>query len=719
MSGRLPVAPRRPRAAGPATWRAVPFDAATITKAGFELLSFPRLPYVRHVPDPDRNLAWDGVTWRPSEWWTRYAKATTGGAVLGTNAPKLYQLEEVGGDTRLANVGSIESSLAGGGGGVNGLGVRFVRQPGPVDLFWDDSMSVPVDAASIEAEIGGVYNRSSYLPTLLSWGASAGSPLVLTFLHLGLQVGWASDPMSGSRDADGFVPEQIALLNWDDGHVGNTLGADVLSALGAGLPTLDDAHPVTSSRPGPSFSRIATGPVAFADRYTNSTEVRYGLAALDTRSEYHLRYVQHIAYASASFLEAAIGGDDSLRAGLEGIELFNEVNAANVYVNSKGVTDPGRSGELWAHALVRAVLGFVTWYEEHPSSTLPALWWPSLASPRDAQDTDYLVAFHAALVARATQLLASHGVDPATVLVNQDVHFYRFRTDQGVRPIAELYRLLERLAQNFTDAGLSGITLSVCETGASADDGDAEYPGYASVLVEQKEYFQAREVIRRAAVAIAAGASRVGWNSHFGDVTNFSGCGLRWDTTQTDGRTALTVAAQAHTRLSYWAWQYLGSQLNGATGLLLWPDAGRGDELLALDTGSIEEMVVVVELSVGGEYLYVALVDSTFEGDADTTVEVGFTDPSLGTVMVSVLDPIPSARSYGPDGATDDELPASDTAEWAEESITIEGSATWELALDMNPLILRSPTRLDVSVAGTAAPPPSWRSRLRPPRGRV
>lgn len=702
---------RRPAAPMSDCWGPIKLDAVTLARSGFELRDLPTGPGLRRALDLDLNLHWDGFTWMPTTWWVEKLRATTPGAALGTNAPKLYELEDAPRpEDWNAAVESVQSSVGPSGGtGTTGLGVRFLRQPGPMDLFWDpDQMSVPVDTGEIPDRIGAAFDRATWLGSQLAWADTAGCPVVLTFLTLGVANG-----RDAGRDPFGeFANGSTIRLTWDDAHLYNSLGGGIDGApprdeLGAGLPTLPDGVPAT---PDPRR-------VAFRDEFRTTQEQDWGLSSLDPRSAYHREYVEALARQTAIFLEGVVRPARA-RGGLLAVELFNEVNSGNVVVSGTGTPDPAQSGRYWGQLLVRAVRGFVAGYEElgFPEN-LPDLWWTSLASPRAEQEYDYVVAFHAALVRRAVRGLGRtqpEAIDPAEVLVNQDLHFYRFTSTQGARPIAELYRYIERIRQNFGDEGLSGVTISVCETGASAEHEYGEYPGYVDSGA-LRELFQARETIRRASVAIAAGASRVGWNALFSKREgDFEGCGLLRDYYDVNGRD-VEFANQANSRHAYWTWQALGTLFDDAIGTLRWPDPSLGDDLMALDTSAIEQMVVVVELYVRGVYLYVAFVDSVYSGNGSDPVELTFSDPSGSGVTATIRDPIPEEIDYAAFPEDESEYPADAVAAWpADDTLDLRSPQTLTLSQDMDPLLLESPVRLDIDVDGVRAPAPPWRRRVRP-----
>lgn len=551
----------------------------------------------------DRHTDFDGLQIRTgAEWLARSADPTSnGGVIFGINNAHIGEYEDAvsAGQPapRTGSAGSVVQSL-------RRARAQYVRQPGSADLIWP-RLAVPLT----DEEIYDALSRrlGDRLTELFTEARSQGLRVVLTFLTLG------GATSSGFRDPYGQLVSGSAPPLDFSGHLGNTVTC---------TEWVDGAE----------------------------TSVAYTLAApsggepfvegtLDPRDPYKRCYIRKIAYQAARLLgerlsAAGVRIEDAGEV-IDGIEIFNELNTSCRPDPASSFT-AADAAAAWGDAVVAALEGFRDWcWDAGLGPDLFPLWLPSLSSPATNMEYDYIGPFNQALLERI--LLGSTGV-AARAFVNQDVHWYRFRDDQGYRPAGEILAMtaqvraqLEDLWWLWTLGAVEAPSVSVSETGASVNQERADFRGAKSE--EDKAAFQAQEVYRRLCMGAVSGAGRVAWHSHMAESDPeqpFAGTGLRLDDA------TVATSADAHARPAYAAFTALvgrttsdpgtGTAIVGARGVLLNPrrtdPANYGLQTAGLpgglDPACPYDMVTILRFydpSGGGAQLYVLFVDSaaTFE----------------------------------------------------------------------------------------------------------
>lgn len=695
----------------------------------------------------------------------KFLERRSGGhAPMGFNAPKVLRYETTG-EAKWGTLDALLTDLVDAGG-------QYIRQPTDADLCWPtgEGVDVPVEPLTTrstgEAEAGPVYValRSALWDRLYAsfarlgtGGADDGAAplrLVLTFPTLG-HIGQVSvtdpiDDMSGK--APEIVDGKMLSMGWDmdptSGHPAQSL-------------TWWDGTTVRLEDSG--YSEADPSGISVDYGVTRGNPTYWWIqSTLDPRSRYKLYYLYLMGRAAAQLLldlDAAFqaetrapeevpewGGRASVPSvfgRLIAIELGNELDKSLI-CSSGEVSTQGRYHALMVREVTR---GLQQVFGDHGRRLLLLL--PSLSQyfalpddksgagsgPPTFEDT---LAFDRALLQGLADTAGEFGDDPAVPPVDlswlqyQDYHYYHFDDSTAPGPIMRLVQEVQRLEAlmgEVTDpdgvAPFAGVRVTVSETGASAAVSQAPIEAYPylgeffdshptpaaqSAAVAQ---LQAREVWRRMAVALCTAAA-AGWNSHMslsGAGNNFVGSGIREDL----GDDSTQTAAEAHTRLSWWAWQrlnqatsaYGGGQrddINGARGRLAYgPAVPLVDGVEAtyddLDPSDAEQMAVIVEFvsTVLADYAYVLFLDPM--ADTAAEAEVIVSNPSGGRVVQ--LPTIPEALTDGsaadatsfPDDSPDSawDTPLVDT-----EDVELRLS----LVADQDPILLLSAYPLEFTVQG-------------------
>lgn len=337
---------------------------------------------------------------------------------------------------------------------------------------------------------------------------------------------------------------------------------------------------------------------------SDTTDTAWWEATLDLRCPYKLKYLYYIGYAyGLLLLDVNTSAGGGIWDKIEAIEVFNEINGVNKFSVTIGADKEmvEAQARFWALAVREMVRGlqkaFSDRFAEGNPRKLP-LWLPSLetysAVPAVGDiGTNDIVANGAPTFATvlyfqekllyylvkdfAEDTVTEYPVD-FTWFVNQDYHFYHYKEHQAAGTILRLAAELQALRRTMdttvaTTAGdtsvvdLAGhhVTISVCETGASADGANIDKTvfKYMSSLGTGADRFQAREVWRRLAVA-ATGARRIAWHTHMsyvdpatGDTSGFNYLGLHEDAVISPPDNPNNSVQ----RLSWWAFQRFTEKL--------------------------------------------------------------------------------------------------------------------------------------------------------------
>lgn len=544
------------------------------------------------------------------------------------------------------------------------LGARFVRQPGYDDLIPLEDWAPLPDAPDIKSYVQDKFEDG--ILRVMGKARKYDVPVVLTFFSLG----GGGNKYSGTDPSVLYQNGSVCAADFSGQTVGSTL--------------TDWVRGTTVTWPAPA----------------SRDEKDWNNGTLDPTMEYKLVYIQHFAYYTARMLDrialkfGATATD--FGGGLVGIELFNELNTCNTY----DPEDPEATGKMWAPAVAYALEGFIKGFASVPTTiytSLPKFWWPSLASENKDQTLSVGVRpFHVGMVSEVVRLL---GTSDASYLTNQDVHWYRFSQRQEVALAVEMIDVVNAVSNVFTDNGLSP-TVSVSETGASAtqDGTDVTYPAYVTGTTETLESFQAREVIRRLAVASCSGATRAGWHSHMGVVREsgakgdspFEGTGLRNDARYSTA--SAPNANEATARPSYWTYFRWQALLGGRRGFVVHPVVKKvAPAYHGLDRTTPEDSLVILQFPGYGVYLfcYLLFLDSAYDTtDKSASIDVRVTC-AVGTRIYYVSLIPESTASTVPALAETFSFPV-DTATWPasigpETTTTTEFEAT--VALDEDPVL--------------------------------
>lgn len=693
-----------------------PFDWADLLDEHGEIMS----------PDDFRLL---------KTWWG--GEVYEGGTYLGLNAMRCYLYEaSVDGTldpTRQSRkYGNISAILQ----DCHEVGAQFLRQTDIADLTWGQNGGlVPYERADIDAvlEPGRIA-----LTNLLTRAALQHQKVVLTFLTAGTGAyvkqtsGWADDASTG---------------NWP---------TDPKAEIGAGLAWFPFDYALHQGQLDPVDHRYHPEHVRFEGDISAflPDEEDWYFSSLDPRSPYKRAFIRVIAQRAARLL---LSMEPSLLRQILAIELFNEVDHKNSF---NGPTFPRASTKNatgWAELIVAAMKGFVDVFGVSAAGCPVRFWLPSLASHTDpfkfaANDGSErqvsLMKFHQTLLSEVGQGLSDEGID-TTLIVNQDYHFYHFddpdrKTRDGI-PISRLRDELQFLLSNRT-AEWAHLTMSVCETGSSlASNPPGSRPpasprvssDYVYALDAVARYdtatldrFQAREVWRRLAGAMAAGAAYTGWNSMIATPDGFfDRCGLREDSG--DDRTALSV--DAHKRLSWWAFRRVRELLlptkpgsgyfgGGAVGEFYYPALTplgiydfAGEQVIPFTSKSdVMDYLVILHFTSGsqGPHTYVVFLDPTVGLNVAVDVQYGPSD--FSSIWVTIYPSIPISTQNTHVGVlggrgTPELLPGDlpqDAADWANpitywvsprESLTLTGDQDPYVLVSQVPLVFETPSGMPIS----------------------
>lgn len=561
--------------------------------------------------------------------------------VLGVNNAKMY-LPGAGGreDDAFGTLASISAALG-------DLDCPFVRQPGDVDLFYPVDATTRADhplplADGSMADDVNQFLRPGVEGLLRQLLADGTTGVVLTFLTLGGGLEGYAGANPGPFLRGTVVPADFSL------HTGATL-----------YDELDPSNP------------------AVFPSSTDTAENDYHLGTLDLSERYKRVWIQAFAFAVGTMLRELaddLGTDARTFGGaLLGIELFNEIDTCNV-IESGGVQQV-EAADYWAEAVYRAMLGFWTAFDRN-AGAMPRLWWPSLASERvQSSYSDFVLPFHRRVVETVMNRCAEYGNALSTgVLVNQDLHWYRFQADQGTALAVTLIDNVQGVLENYDALGLPRPTVSVCETGATMLQPEtldhADYPAYVTGPdSESARAFQAREVVRRLCTIAASGASFAAWHSLQGqhdDGREFYGTGLLDDDTKVTAPTAHWRPSAFTFKLIEGLWRWLRPY----AGEVLLPIRGAGEATWHdVDTrgeSDATRAITVLRFRVGApgtfRYLFVIYFDSSA---AESVTAASFTYTTAARrATIWEFRPVPASTSMGGDGAARDELPTDDSATW-------------------------------------------------------
>lgn len=705
-------------------------------------------------------------------------------ATLGVNAPKLldYYLDF---PTQIV-YGTTHSILD----DLETVGARFMRQPDRTDLFWPADAVMPVvnaglpvaeavedvyDALIAEGEEFGLFTalvaqfRSITPASWWSTDTPHDTQVVLTLFTNGFNnYSGRVDPSNEHDMATGMV-----ALDWDPTHAGNTesLWGETL---GGGYSFTIDQY-LTATDFGATLVTPAPSGSVEVDEVVGWT---YG--TLDLRSPYKLKYLYYVGYAYGLLLqrvndEVVSWGHEEIWGRILGVEVFNECNKACPFEYKEFLDHTSGYGRLltpegtieagaifWARAARELVRGLQhAFFEYNTTRTSPVtlpLWLPSMAM---YAQNDSVVTLGTAIVTGPPfanilyfqRKLCEHLVDgfqsdeadcpdrpfapDFTWFVNQDYHYYNYKSTQDPGPIIRLPAEIDALRDTFRDVTSGGlgvnalaeraVTVSVCENGAAANPDTTDTilrPGgdfpYLVTSPTSNERFQAREVWRRLAAAATA-ARYVGWHTHMSALTNaadttqlFHFLGLRDDVGWPEDTTPNAV----DTRLSWWAYQRLASLVYTGDG------AARGG-LVARFTRRPPASADLYRTFTADDLGYVGVAIHFLIADDDHAYLL-FIDPSAGLattgqVVVSSLsthpfdlaywasipDAVsPPAAGYPTDNAT---LPANTPDErltpWVAAYRTDSGASAYTVwtpngsrfVPDQDPILIRTTTPLAVA----------------------
>ncbi|MDP2622367.1 MAG: hypothetical protein Q8Q29_01045, partial [Actinomycetota bacterium] len=404
---------------------------------------------------------------------------------MGLNSVKTFYWEDAG----LPKFGDTTSQL----GDCRDLGARVLRQPGHRDLLWGmvaHGQPVPLEG-DLAALVVSPSNVGRYAEMLKS-AYDAGTKVVLTFLNIGggTDASILTDPDGEMRDAP--------ILEWSRDHLGQSID-------------------------GYDFESTTTSRLGFR------TEV-WLLHTLDPRSGYKRAFLALVATHVGELLNQAMTelqkssgyATAALSDIVEGIEIFNEIDARAMIFDSDGRFAPMMSAYYWAlcyaqcAVALRATLG--------PDV---ALLLPGISSYHDGVagrtwDDEYSF-FQTLLICInwAGEWLLG-GVEIGDIAQGVDYHWYH-RHKGELRHIGYLVEEVKLIREALDDIGLGGAPVTVFETGVSLDD-----PTPATSVVP--EVFQSDEVWRRLGGVLASPARVAGWHSFMSwDTENFAAMGLRED----------------------------------------------------------------------------------------------------------------------------------------------------------------------------------------------
>lgn len=736
------------------------FTEADWTAAGIPKVSIPSCPGL----DPPFNWAEyldeDGEVLKPADFqllnkWLG-GEVYTGGTYVGLNALRCYRYEAtVAGTARSPSrkFGTLDAIVE----DTLDIGAQFLRQTDIADLTWPEGGDfVPFDEADIVSVFSSAVTPIEALLTRLS---VQDRKVVFTFLMAG-----TGSYVSGFMGKDHAPTDPKA-----------TITAPVWLTFDDRVHDDESPDPINGAQ---LFDLSFGGDTDTFLPHTTAVDA-WVYATLDPRSPYKLGFVQLIAEQLATLLRDLFVKSPDLVRAILAIELFNEVDRKTRF---DGTTLTSDNALGWAMMTVAALKGFTHVLGATADVCPLRFWLPSFASHSPPFYFDLsgskisTMEFHRRFLQELETLLLEARIDPA-LIVNQDYHFYHFKDAQvaDAIPISRIRDEIEALTGNVqATTHLSHVSISVCETGsalgkqwlhwsrpsrvasgyryvAEAAEATSYPPGTLAPLaqviwdrnVDTVERFQAREVWRRLAGGIAAGAAYVGWNTLM--ATNggeFDRCGLREDS----GEDSTQQSYHARKRYSWWAYQQLRLLLfpinarfgihGGALGEFLLPLTTPGDiyetstETVPAESDEAAEMYLVILHFVSGSkgaHTYVVFLDPTAREDATVFVDVSTVGPSPRySPIVWVYPSIPETIFGGVTGVTSSnasgglpvgivspgDLPR-DGCTWADPWFFDATGHSLKVDVNQDPYVLVSDLELSFAIGGHPIPKAPPAARLR------
>jgi len=519
------------------------------------------------------------------------------------------------------------------------LGVRVVRHPGGRDLGW--AKLAPQDPADI-AEADDLFDGqpvplkdliADAIRAGLDPGSSTGlrpnvrllGQLLAKAETCGLKLIFTAFATGSERD---LQPESGCAAS---PCVEHSIGTDRLDASGERfslLPWDEESHVGATSPGGSCFPNLAPA--------WSGKRCDWHLRAMDPACAYKREYIHYICTAMAELLtQAATWADVALADVVDSVEFKNECSVKDVWVDSRGRTDPDATGRMWGRAYLH--------FAKAMRDTLPSgitLRMPGLFSYVRALGGDweakkeYVKGFIEGMVREADEYYDKvFGMDTLADLYAQfpdllqcaDIHWYHRKNADSLKHIGYLIFEVDELKQLVEDEmflqlpkgsipedAFKNFPVTVSESGyavdTSATTGDWKPTGVAD------EDFQAWEVWRRLCGALASKATLAGWH---GIITtqggDFGGMGLRYDDTRNTA-----PASAAEPRPSWFAFQRLGQLLGDSVvdGRMVLPSATSRDQLedlLGRGYRDTDPWITVLELTLrveaGYRYAYLVLRD--------------------------------------------------------------------------------------------------------------
>lgn len=509
---------------------------------------------------------------------------------------------------------------------VETLGAGIVRDPGGINLTWKAlaDVDVPLDREVLIEAISDDGNQGR-LETFFRSLHSRGLRTVLQF------------PLADDRITLKVAEEKAA----------------------AGYPALDVTEPLALS---------------WATDH-HPADVGEWDFILDIRNTYHLTYVGYMAEGVARLLEAVearLDGAFTVADVVFAIEIFPNVDDRNVQPaipEQWAVGDATGNGERWGFAwaftaemlrrqlearLVAVPAFFLPAISSHLETVLPS-------GQRSRNSLDYHLEFFDVLIRTIAGYDLSWSGGALLELATGVNYGWDHRADkdseEGVKRVGPLHighlkREIALVHEVVAVAGLERLSIYVLDTGQSVSDDDEVVPTWMS----DRETFQAYEVWRRVAGAVACGAAVSGWRSWMSSDTEAEsthgeegyGMGLRDDEFGNSGTYAVAGAVP---RLSWFAYQRLVETLGGVPAAhLVYPEV-RGTDEPEIGNGITGLLIyrfsnLAAELFGSGTYVYLLLADATAFGSDGWCVAMDWANPaSASDGTCSSRATLPSAIS--------------------------------------------------------------------------
>ena len=675
-------------------------------------------------------------------------------ALLGVNAPKVLLSDGIDAKPNKATYGSTDTIL----GDLESLGATFLRQPIRAEMVWPAGAEVPA-VADGQAMYDAVF---------------AGSTQELNLIDMFMRLTPRSD--GNAEIAYPYHPMRVVLSLFSDGinsvnYVDSSgeypdatgAGADATGVVGLVWPSdQHDAATVTEDWQGTVYNIAQYFSADHFDGATYTYAPRAGsddygwvYGTLDLRSPYKLKYIYYIGYALGRMLlvvnDAVVAaGHDPIWASILGVEVFNDSNKASPfmdYTNDSAGHDNlatasgavAASARFWSLAVREMVRGIVEVFGDHAGPSLP-LWLPSLAMYLDdgtVPATDVaptfgdVLTFQQALCGYLVSDFATEADIDLTWFVNQDYHYYNYRSNQApgliLRLVAEMAALkatflpVRHGGQGIVTAAGHQVTISVCESGAPADLDNIDrstfpYMGFAA----SADRFQAREVWRR--LAAAATVSRyVCWHTHMSiltlppDTTGFGYLGLRTDSGlpahYEHGVYTVVSPNDVEQRLSWWAYHRFASLAfeHGDVRHIIarfvkpLPATAAYYQDSTISFSDIDYVGIVIEFTSGTRtskvYNYLVMIDPVAPLYTSSFIRLSTSDGSTQTIEQWDTIPPEDTSTYTPVAAPTDGLsfPSSaPPAAWDSPTLTISSTsfpppsdAPLVVTVDADPILIR------------------------------